>query len=114
MRQTGQPCDEYLLTSLKENLNQTLLQYKQAAALRAKKMDQDLEQIGVYLKIIEAQCKELKLSPFNMRKFRQLLAWKPRENSNKFAYRKKQDSLEDHFLELQKFLVGIISKKFKY
>ena len=114
MRQTGTDCDEKLLASLRDALDKTLEQYRKAAALRAKKMDQDLEQIEVYMKIIETRCKELKLSPHNSRKLRRLLSWKPRASVSKYSYRRHQDALENHFLELQKLLVGIISKKFKY
>jgi hypothetical protein len=102
------------LSRLKADLEKTMAAYQAVDSLRAKKISQDLEQIKVYLNILENQRDSIKLNGKNSRKINRLLAWKAKTKKKNIAYRKQQDQLEDHFLELQKALVGLISKRFKY
>jgi hypothetical protein len=104
---------EYL-PHLKTDLEKTLSAYRKATALRAKKMDQDMEQIKVYLDLLENRNDKVKLSPAAIKKLHNVLTWEPKNGRKNATHRKQQDQLEKHFVELQKVLVGLISKRFKY
>jgi hypothetical protein len=99
---------------LKADLEKTLLDYQKATTLRAKRMEQDMEQIKVYLDILENRPEFLNLSSSATKKLHDVLSWKPKSTRKNSTHRKQQDQLEEHFLELQKVLVGLISKRFKY
>jgi hypothetical protein len=102
------------LPRLKADIEHTLSDYHKATSLRAKKIEQDMEQIKVYLEILENREGRVKLSPRASRKLQGLLNWRPKTPRRKSTHRKRQDQLEDHFVEIQKALVGLISKRFKY
>jgi hypothetical protein len=99
-----------ILPRIKADLEKTLAAYGKVTQLRQKKMEQDIEQIKVYLNILENQTNDVTLKNRNAREINRILSWKEKNTS----HRKQQDELEDHFLELQKILVGLISKRFKY
>jgi len=103
-----------LLIAIKEELDKTLKAYEQTRDLRAKKIEQDLKQIDVYLDILQNRADSAKLSEQSLRRLNRLLNWSPKTRGKQKAHRKQQDQLEDHFLELQKLLVGLLSKGFKY
>jgi hypothetical protein len=100
-----------ILPRLNADMAKTLEARKRIVDLRAKKIDQDLGQVNVYLNILENQ-KDIKLNPRAIKKLDKLLSWKPKGKAKTYA--DKQKELEKHFLDLQKFLIGLISKKFKY
>jgi hypothetical protein len=102
------------LPRLKADLEKTMAAYSRVDQLRAKKIEQDLEQIKVYLNILENQRDTIKLNNKNSRKMSRLLAWKAKAEKKSLPYNKQQDQLEKHLLELQKALVGLISRRFKY
>jgi hypothetical protein len=99
-----------ILPRIKADLENTLAAYGKITQLRQKKMEQDLDQIKVYLNILENQSNSVTLKNRSAQKINRLLSWESKNTS----HRKRQDELEDHFLELQKILVGLISKRFKY
>jgi len=102
------------LPRLKADLEKTLTAYRKAAALRARKIEQDTEQIKVYLEILENRRDKIKLSPATSKKLHGVLSWEPKNGRKNATHRKQQDQLEKHFQELQKVLVGLISRRFKY
>jgi hypothetical protein len=99
-----------LLSRLKSELEKTEGAYGKVVSLRAKKIEQDREQIGVYLDILQSEISDIKINAKNSKKIDKVLSWKPKHKS----CRKQQDELENHLLELQKLLVSLISKRFKY
>jgi hypothetical protein len=100
-----------ILSRLKADMAKTLEAHKKIVAFQAKKIEQDLEQVHVYLNVLESQ-KDIKLDSRAIKKLDKLLSWKPKGKAKTFS--DKQKELERHFLDLQKYLVGLISKKFKY
>ncbi len=102
------------LPRFKKDLEKTLAAYRKATALRAQKIDQDMEQIKVYLDLLESRHDKIKLDPAAVKKLQGVLSWEPKNGRKNSTHRKQQDQLERHFLELQKALVGLISKRFKY
>jgi hypothetical protein len=105
---------EELLARLKRELEETLNMYRKVAALRSKKIEQEREQIEVYLDVLENKLEAVKLNKQQVRKIDKLLAIKPKSAGKQKTHRKQQDRLEDRFLEIQKLLVDLISKRFKY
>jgi hypothetical protein len=102
------------LPRLKADLEKTISSYKKATSFRAKKIEQDMEQIKIYLDILENRPDSIKLAPGASKKLRDVLSWQPRDGKRNATHRRQQDQLEKHFLELQKVLVSLISKRFKY
>jgi hypothetical protein len=102
------------LPRLKTDLEKTLSAYRKATELRARKMDQDMEQIKVYLDLLENRGDKVKLSPAALKKLQGVLSWEPKNGRKNAMHRKQQDQLEKHFIELQKVMVSLISKRFKY
>jgi hypothetical protein len=99
-----------LLARLKSELEKTHEEYCKVISLRSRKIEQDREQIGVYLGILENQLTGIKLNDKISKKIEKVLSWKMSQR----PCRKQQDELETHLLELQKILVNLISKRFKY
>jgi hypothetical protein len=99
-----------LLNRLRSEIDKTEEAYGKVVSLRAKKIEQDREQIGVYLDILKSELADIKISAKNSKKIDKVLSWKPKHKS----CRKQQDELEKHLLELQNLLVSLISKRFKY
>ena len=58
------------LPRLKVDLEKTLTAYRKATALRARKIEQDLEQIKVYLDILENRPDKIKLKPATLKNSR--------------------------------------------
>jgi len=102
------------LPRLKADINRTLAARKKACALREQKIEQDLEQVKVYLNILESQKGNIRLGSKVSRKLEGLFSWKPKINSKNISPRKQQDQLEEHIIEIQKVLVGLISKRFEH
>jgi len=103
-----------VLPRLKDVLNRTLAAYEKSSELREQKIEQDLEQVKVYLNVLENQSDEIKLSPRMSKKLEELFSWEPRAKRKNASHRRQQDQLEDHFIEIQKVLVALISKRYKY
>lgn len=103
-----------LLPQLEAEMRKTIAAYHDNAGLRAKKIEQDLKQIEVYLEILQNRAEGAKLTEQNLKRLGKALSWKPKTRGHHKSYRKQQDQFEDHFLEIQKILVGILSKRFKY
>ena len=103
-----------ILPHLKADLEKTLAEYDKATKLRAQKMLRETEQIKTYLELLESKSDDVKLTGRHLKKLHKLLAWEVRLHKKDLTHRRQQDSLEDHFLELQKVLVGLISRRFKY
>ena len=100
-----------ILPRLNADMAKTLESHKKIVDLRTKKIEQDFEQVHVYLNVLENQ-KDIKLDSRAIKKLDKVLSWKPKAKAK--TYSDKQRELEKHFLDLQKYLVGLISKKFKY
>jgi hypothetical protein len=105
---------EELLARLKRELEETLDVYRKVAALRSKKIEQEREQIEVYLDILEHRLGVIKLNNQQIKKIDKVLSRKSKPGGKQKAHRKQQDHLEDRFLEIQGLLVELISKRFKY
>jgi uncharacterized tellurite resistance protein B-like protein len=103
-----------LLAAIKEELDRTINSYEQARDLRAKKIEQDLKQVDVYLDILQNRSESARLNERSLRRINGLLTWSPKTRGKQKAYSKQQDQLEKHLIELQKLLVGLLSKRFKY
>lgn len=101
-----------ILKRLKDELAKTLEDYKKIVALRTKKIEQDRQQIGVYFDILENEIEGIKLNSKHSKKIDKVLSWKADPVTK--SHSKQQDQLEDHLIELQKLLVNLISKRFKY
>jgi len=99
-----------LLNRLKSEFEKTEEAYGKVVSLRAKKIEQDREQIGVYLEILKGELADIKINAKNSKKIDKVLSWKSKQKSCD----KQQDELEKHLLELQKLLVSLISKRFRY
>ena len=99
------------LSRLQADIAKTIEANKKIIDLRAKKIEQDLEQVKVYLNVLESQ-KDIKLNSGATKKLEKVLSWKLKGKAK--TYCDQQSELEKHFLDLQKNLVGLISKKFKY
>jgi hypothetical protein len=104
---------EELLSRLKRELEETLHGYRKAAELRSKKIEQEREQIEVYVDLLENKLEMIKLNRHQIKKIDKVLSRKSKIAKISGA-RRKQDLLEDRFLELQKLLVNLLSKRFKY
>jgi glycerophosphoryl diester phosphodiesterase len=102
------------LPRLKADIEHTIAAYRKASDLRARKIEQDLEQIKVYFEILEQRRDKVTLSQGASKKLNGVLTWKPKNPRKNPTHRKHQDQLEKHFFEIQKVLVGLISKRFKY
>ena len=100
-----------ILRRLKADIDKTLDAHRKIIELQGKKIEQDLEQVRVYLNILETG-QDVKLNARVLKKLDKVLAWKLKDRN--LAYCETQDKLESHFRDLQKALVGLISKKFKY
>jgi hypothetical protein len=101
-----------ILQRIKDDLAKTLEAHKKIELLRAKKLEQDCQQIGVYFDVLESEIKAIRLNSKNSKKIEKILSWKS-DPVNK-NHNRQQDQLEDHLIELQKLLVNLISKRFKY
>ncbi len=112
MATAEQVMTEDMLLRLKRELEQTLDVYRKVAALRSKKIEQEREQIEVYLDVLENKLEAVKLNKQQVKRIDKILATKPKEKHK--THRKQQDQLEDKFLDIQKLLVDLISKRFKY
>jgi hypothetical protein len=111
MTRKDQETTKAILPLLKADVQKTLEMYKKTVELRAKKIEQDMEQIKTYVNILE-NAQDAKLNPRVLKKLNKVLSWEMK--SQKKTCRQQQDQIENHFLELQKSLVGLISKRFKY
>ncbi len=105
---------EELLAGLKAELEEALDAYRKIVSLRAKKIEQEREQVEVYLGVLEDKLEKIRLTKRNLRKIGKVLSPKPKPKGKRETYRRQQDKLEDRFLEIQKLLVNLISKGFKY
>jgi hypothetical protein len=114
MAAVEQVMTEDILLRLKRELEQTLDVYRKVAALRSKKIEQEREQIEVYLDVLENKLEAVKLNKQQVKRIDKILAAKPKPAEEHKTHRKQQDQLEDRFLEIQKLLVDLISKRFKY
>jgi hypothetical protein len=103
-----------LLIHLKADLEQTLADYDKATQLRAKKMIRETEQIRTYIELLENKQDTTDLNSRSLRKLNKILVWQKKPGKKDLTQRKQQDRLEDHFQELQKVLVGLLSRRFKY
>jgi hypothetical protein len=103
-----------ILPQLKADLEKTLVEYEKAAKMRAIKMTRETEQIKTYVELLESKSEEVTFNGRSLRRLNKLLAWQKKSRRKDLAHRKQQDRLEDHFQELQKVLVGMLSKRFKY
>ena len=107
----NQDHSEDILPVLRSEIDKTIDAYKNIVALRSQKIEQDIEQINVYFKLLENQ-KDLKLKKGMQKKIAKVLSWQFTEDGKTLKHR--QESYEQHFLDLQKSLVSLISKKFQY
>ena len=103
-----------LLLLLKADLHKTLDTYKKTTADRARKIEQDLEQIRVYFEILEISDRNIDLNARYVRKINRLLSWTKKVSAKNITLKKQQDRFEDHFLEIQKILVDLLSNKFSH
>ncbi len=103
-----------LLHRLKDDLEKTLEAHRAIVDLRSKKLEQDREQFGTYFKILESENEGIKLNPKNTKKIDKVLSWKSKYDHKLQSHSIQQEALEDHLLELQKILVNLLSKRFKY
>ncbi len=103
-----------LLLLIKADLQKTLDIYRKATVDRAKKIEQDLEQINVYFEILESGEKSRTLNARIIKKINRLISWTDKAKTKSTTLKKQQDRFEDHFREIQKTLVILLSNKFKY
>jgi hypothetical protein len=113
MKPKAEPPQE-LIRRLKDDLEKTLEAHRTIINFRSKKMEQDREQLGVYFKILESETESIKLNPNISNKINKTLAWKVKFDNKTKNHNKQQEAIEKHFLELQKVLVNLLSKRFKY
>jgi hypothetical protein len=113
MKLKAEPPQE-LIRRLKDDLEKTLEAHRTIINFRARKMEQDREQLGVYFKILESETEGIKLNSNILNKINKTLAWNAKVDNKIKKHSEQQDAIEKHLLELQKVLVNLLSKRFKY